>query len=73
MKVHTVILCPFMDSTSNMVILPQDRAAVKRKLGNNHNSDNCPKRIVKNTQIRKKGCDDPYGNGQGRNVRQDHA
>ena len=23
--------------------------------------------------IRKKGCDDPYGNGQGRNVRQDHA
>ena len=23
--------------------------------------------------IRKKGCDDLYGNGQGRNVRQDHA
>ena len=29
MKVHTVIVCPFMDSTSNMVILPQERAAVK--------------------------------------------
>ena len=27
---------------------------------------------VSNT-IRKKGCDDPYGNGQGRYVRQDHA
>ena len=24
-------------------------------------------------ESRKKGCDDPYGNGQGREVRQDHA
>ena len=26
---HTVILCPFEIIPSNMVILPQDRAAVK--------------------------------------------
>ena len=29
MKVHTVILCLFLDFTSNMVILAQDRAYVK--------------------------------------------
>ena len=29
MKVHTVILCLFLDFTSNMVILPQEGAAVK--------------------------------------------
>ena len=32
MKVHTVILCLFLDFTSNMVILPQETAAVKYKL-----------------------------------------
>ena len=32
MNIHTVILCLFMDFTSNMVILAQDRAAVKWEL-----------------------------------------
>ena len=62
-----------MDFTSNTNILPQDGAAVKSYLGNEDKIDNRSKRIISNTQIRKKGCDDPYGNGQGRNVRQDHA
>ena len=55
-------------------ILPQDGRAVKHKHKQN---DNGPERIKYVThdsgESRKKGSDDPYGNGQGRNVRQDHA
>ena len=53
-----------------MVILPQERNAVKGKLMK------IWQRYLayhKQHTIRKNGCDDPYGNGQGRNVRQDHA
>ena len=33
MIIHTVILCLFMDFTSNMDILPQDRGCVKYQVG----------------------------------------
>ena len=32
MTIHTVILCLFLDFTSNMVILPQDRDDVKHQV-----------------------------------------
>ena len=50
MIIHTVLLCLFMDFSSNMVILPQCGAAVKMLLVKN---DNRAKRI-KNTQFERK-------------------
>ena len=73
MIIHTVILCLSMGIPSNKVILPQEKDAVKYLDGKIEENDNAPLRIVSNTHSIKKGCDDPYGNGQGRNVRQDHA
>ena len=61
-----------MDICSNMVILAQMGADVKheqREVGQNLQRHQAYQKHI----IRKKGCDDPYGNGQGRNVRQDHA
>ena len=58
-----------MDFTSDKAILPQYEAAVKHELVKIWQ----PRQAYQKHTIRKKGCDDPYGNGQGRNVRQDHA
>ena len=66
---HTVVVCPFMDIRSNMVILAQMGVVVKMKVVRNWQLRQAYQKHI----IRKKGCDDPYGNGQGRNVRQDHA
>ena len=57
-------------------ILPQDAAAVKRKVEQNQQPPRAYQKNVSNTThgvSRKKGCDDLNGNGQGRKVRQDHA
>ena len=40
MIIHTVILCLFLDFSSNMVILPQDGLSVKRKVEKQVKSDN---------------------------------
>ena len=58
-----------MDFNSDKDILPQYEAAVKQE----HTRNWQPRQAYQKHTIRKKGCDDPYGNGQGRNVRQDHA
>ena len=55
----------------NMVILSQMSAAVKRE--NAQIWQLLQAYQVYRHTIHKKGCDDPYGNGQGRYVRQDHA
>ena len=66
---HTVIVCPFRAIRPNMVILTQMGAVVKKKVSRFWQLRQAYQKHI----IRKKGCDDPYGNGQGRNVRQDHA
>ena len=61
---------PFYAILSSVSILAQNMAAVKSEVLWNWQ----PLRAYhKLHTIRKKGCDDPYGNGQGREVRQDHA
>ena len=52
-----------------MVILPRMGAVVKGKVSEKWQLRQAYQKHI----IRKKGCDDPYGNGQGRYVRQDHA
>ena len=59
-----------MESPSITVILPQFQTAVKYQVGTFWQRSLAYR---KQHTIRKKGCDDLYGNGQGRNVRQDHA
>ena len=43
------------------------------QVGTYSNLTTAPSVSSKQHTIRKKGCDDPYGNGQGPNVWQDHA
>ena len=66
---HTVVVCPLVAILPNMVILPRMEADVKQKVSKKRQLRQAYQKHI----IRKKGCDDPYGNGQGRNVRQDHA
>ena len=71
MDLHSVILCPFVPILFYANIISQIMAAVKGeffKLSTGPSVSNS-----KQHTIRKKGCDELYGNGQGRNVRQDHA
>ena len=45
MIIHTVILCLFLDFTSNMVILPQEWPPVKSKVEISEETDNGLARI----------------------------
>ena len=72
MDLHSVILCPFVPILIYENIIPQNMAAVKRQVARKWQPSQAYQKRKQHT-IRKKGCDDLYGNGQGRNVRQDHA
>ena len=69
MELHTVGVCDFHAFPFCTSILPQEMVAVKK------NVDYFWQRYLayRKHTIRKKGCDDPYGTGQGPNVWQDHA
>ena len=75
MAVHTVGVCRFGETTPlTEFIVPQDGMAVKYKFSQNDNRSGRIKCVTHDSgESRKKGSDVPYGNGQRRIVRQDHA
>ena len=75
MVLHSVLLCPIVPILICTIIISQIMAPVKwEKLKiSTHPGVSIYKQHINSGLGQKKGCEERYGNGQGHDVRQDHA
>ena len=75
MNLHSVLLCPFVPILICEIIISQNMEPVKWKILKVSTAPGVSicKQHINSGLGQKKGCEESYGNGQGHDVRQDHA